>query len=262
MVWVPYCITTAHKPINTVMGAQPYLQPCLQIWLEFIMTPYLWAVSSYPCFNSTTHPRKPITCMGFVIMHSRWCSFCWTSGTGEARSIAVKLGLVSGDLGYQEPINAPLLPVAFDQHHKILCPTLLPYKQPSSWDWGLKTDMRDHLSICWEHWPRQMKYASVSSVFWYHLFMFSKPLWIASWSSANFGMLAVLTHVCCRNSTTGIIHQATASWDLEKDCCAVAGSCCQWSVTQYWHAECTAQFRGTEFQYVGCLKKCWKNGWV
>jgi hypothetical protein len=67
----------------------------------------------------------------------------------------------------------------------------------------------------------------VSLVLWYHLSMFSKPASIASTSSLNLAALAMVPHICCKNSMTGIVRQMAGSRELENDCCALAGSCHQ-----------------------------------
>jgi hypothetical protein len=72
--------------------------------------------------------------------------------------------------------------------------------------------------------PRQMKYASVSSVFPYHFRIFSRPDVMESDTSANLGDAAISPHRSWRNSRIGIVrHTVGCDW-LEKVCCAVAGS--------------------------------------
>ena len=70
-----------------------------------------------------------------------------------------------------------------------------------------------------------MKYTFMSFILQYYLSKFARPLLIPSSSSLNFEALAMVPHIFRRNSKTGIVRQTTGSLELEKDCCAVAGSC-------------------------------------
>ena len=69
--------------------------------------------------------------------------------------------------------------------------------------------------------PRQIKYASVSSVF---LYKFSKPACMASEISENLRWFAIFVQFSCKYSRTGIVRHTVGSWELENDWWASDGS--------------------------------------
>ena len=118
-----------------------------------------------------------------------------------------------------------------------------------------------------------MKYTSVSSVLWYHLYMFSNPPWIATLSSWNFEVFAMFSHVSCKNSRTGIVHQIVGSLDFEKDCCTDAGSCYWSSASVDWCRICECNVLPASLRAVASVapiqiltgkslcKSCWRAVW-
>ena len=78
----------------------------------------------------------------------------------------------------------------------------------------------------------------VSLVLWYHLSMFSKPASIMSTSLLNLAALAMVPHICCKNSMTGIVRQIAGSQELENNCCVLTNSCHQKSALSSVSVEC------------------------
>jgi len=72
---------------------------------------------------------------------------------------------------------------------------------------------------------RHIKYASVSFTLLYHFSRLSDPFLIASCISENLGRSMMFPQDSLRYSSTGIIRKALGSFELEKVCFALAGSC-------------------------------------
>src|SRR3954454_8162028 len=119
----------------------------------------------------------------------------------------------------------PLSPIVCEQRPSSLGPMSLRHMQACNWDQGLKmkwsvqSELGKGRAI-----PRHIKYASVSSVLRYHLFIFARPLRMASATSLNLPTMIMFSQLSCRNSRTGIVRQTVGELTVEKVWCAFAGS--------------------------------------